>query len=92
MTTPSNLNEPTQMKRKHSDDEVRRSEHIGVVWKWANDPANETDSLAVSVRFLIEEMNRLADLQKVVAEQKTELDTLRSHNAAYRKRFERGAA
>jgi hypothetical protein len=74
-----------------SVDRINLSAHVGVCWKWAHDPANATDSLAASVRLLLAEMCRLADLQRVVAEQKVELDTLRSHNAAYRRRFERNA-
>lgn len=81
------MSSPFDRPGPKSDDELRHAEHLGRCWQWAYSPVRKDSLVAQSVRVLIEEMKRLADVLPRVAELEEELDTLRAHNAAYAKKL-----
>ena len=74
-------------RRAARADVIQRSDHVGRVWLWAHDPANADNPITESIRALLRECQRLADIGPEYERLRVEVLTLQAHNAAWQKRF-----
>lgn len=59
-------NRPAPAERKRRAEQQQRSNAIGMLAAWANDPAQAESPIAQAVRVLLGECSRLADLVPLV--------------------------